>query len=558
MSVSITNIALVGPTCTKWDAPFSWEISLECIQELAADLEFKIIYVGSAEDEKLDQVLDSSLVGPIPIGALKFVLQADCPDKAKIPATDAVGVTCLLLTCSYIGQEFIRVGYFVNNEYENEDLKLNPPSKPDFSRIVREVLVDKPRVTRYPIDWCKTPSAAVDVDGLQEDIVMYNTNSCPMPDANSQSNDGSTWEQAGTPGRNLLEVLTASLNKQILRCLDIDEIARCRRVSKQWKNIIDSGVELKRIDLTDFEWGQRNPNGILNFALTQSSVELESLELAGCNIVTDQIFHSWITKCGKTLRTIDIDYCPQLTMVSVQHILQNCPRVEALMIAEIAGLEGDFLHQIIANYGTTLQRFSLSNISGEGLRFLGNSIGKQLTHVSIPGSNTITDALIEEFIALCPNLRELTVVFCRGISCATVEKLRAETELEVIASHTPDDFSVEILADDKMVLVVFYLQGTRQTVPLEDLPTDLLPQGLTQHGHSIYFAGNPKELEAALEEAGFSEVQTALNGDWEEDLEDEEEDESEDNDEEGVEEDEFAPIENLMEVAPKRQKVLHA
>lgn len=39
------------------------------------DLEWKIIYVGSAESEEYDQVLDSVLVGPVPAGRHMFVFQ---------------------------------------------------------------------------------------------------------------------------------------------------------------------------------------------------------------------------------------------------------------------------------------------------------------------------------------------------------------------------------------------------------------------------------------------------------------------------------------------------
>lgn len=40
-----------------------------------ADLEWKIIYVGSAESEEFDQILDSVLVGPVPAGRHMFVFQ---------------------------------------------------------------------------------------------------------------------------------------------------------------------------------------------------------------------------------------------------------------------------------------------------------------------------------------------------------------------------------------------------------------------------------------------------------------------------------------------------
>jgi len=38
-------------------------------------LEWKIIYVGSAESEEYDQVLDTVYVGPVPEGRHKFVFQ---------------------------------------------------------------------------------------------------------------------------------------------------------------------------------------------------------------------------------------------------------------------------------------------------------------------------------------------------------------------------------------------------------------------------------------------------------------------------------------------------
>jgi histone chaperone ASF1 len=54
-------------------------------------------------------------------GIKKFVFQAPPPDVAKLPDGELLGVTAVLLTCSYRGQEFIRVGYYVNNELPGAD-----------------------------------------------------------------------------------------------------------------------------------------------------------------------------------------------------------------------------------------------------------------------------------------------------------------------------------------------------------------------------------------------------------------------------------------------------
>lgn len=62
--------------------------------------------------------------------------QADAPNTGLIPESDAVGVTVVLITCTYRGQEFIRVGYYVNNEYTDPELRENPPLKPDYTQVM--------------------------------------------------------------------------------------------------------------------------------------------------------------------------------------------------------------------------------------------------------------------------------------------------------------------------------------------------------------------------------------------------------------------------------------
>lgn len=100
-----------------------------------------------------DQELDSLLVGPIPVGVNKFIFEADAPDLKRIPPSEILGVTVILLTCSYDGREFVRVGYYVNNEYDSEELAADPPAKPQTDHIRRSVLAEKPRVTRFAIKW---------------------------------------------------------------------------------------------------------------------------------------------------------------------------------------------------------------------------------------------------------------------------------------------------------------------------------------------------------------------------------------------------------------------
>ncbi|KAL3869209.1 hypothetical protein ACJMK2_041919 [Sinanodonta woodiana] len=154
--VNIINVVVLDNP-SPFLNPFQFEITFESLEDLPEDLEWKIIYVGSAESMEYDQVLETILVGPVPGGRHMFVFQAGPPDTAKIPIADAVGVTVVLLTCSYRNKEFIRVGYYVNNEYTDPEQKENPPESPQYDKLQRNILATNPRVTRFKIDWDDSP-----------------------------------------------------------------------------------------------------------------------------------------------------------------------------------------------------------------------------------------------------------------------------------------------------------------------------------------------------------------------------------------------------------------
>ncbi|KAG5443008.1 Histone chaperone asf1 [Clonorchis sinensis] len=150
--VNICNVEVLGNPSSFFD-PFRFQITFECHEPLEDDLEWKLVYVSSAYNASLDQTLDSILVGPVPVGRHQFLFEADPPDPKKIPTEDIVGVTVVLIQALYRNQEFIRVGYYVNNEYKKEELRLEPPSEPILDELERHIIASDPRVTRFPIDW---------------------------------------------------------------------------------------------------------------------------------------------------------------------------------------------------------------------------------------------------------------------------------------------------------------------------------------------------------------------------------------------------------------------
>lgn len=150
--VNICSVNILDNPST-FISQFKLEITFEVFEYLPHDLEWELVYVGSAKSSSYDQVLDSALVGPVPEGRHKFLFAVDAPDPSKIPVQDLVGVTVLLLRCKYNGQDFINLGWFVSNDYEDPELKENPPAKPLIEKLTRTVQTDDLRVTSFPIKW---------------------------------------------------------------------------------------------------------------------------------------------------------------------------------------------------------------------------------------------------------------------------------------------------------------------------------------------------------------------------------------------------------------------
>ncbi|KAF3522018.1 hypothetical protein F2Q69_00050898 [Brassica cretica] len=106
-AINITNVSVLDNPA-PFVSPFQFEISYECLTSLqdvtdsfnhllvskynikkndsvylvpffcvGTDLEWKLVYVGSAEDETYDQTLESVLVGPVNVGNYRFVLQVN-------------------------------------------------------------------------------------------------------------------------------------------------------------------------------------------------------------------------------------------------------------------------------------------------------------------------------------------------------------------------------------------------------------------------------------------------------------------------------------------------
>mmetsp|Transcript_6020 Transcript_6020/g.9969 ORF Transcript_6020/g.9969 Transcript_6020/m.9969 type:complete len:247 (-) Transcript_6020:2115-2855(-) len=190
--VNIINVTVMDNP-TSFTNPFQFEITFECLQELADDLEWKVVYVASAEDDSADQTLEEVMVGPVSIGINRFVLQADAPNPANILNSDLIGVTVALVTCSYMDNKFVQIGYYVSNEYIEEYDPENIPNPIDVNKLRRTVLSDQPRVTRYNIDWSGAAGGNANLldadDGPEEQVDEDDENVLDLANADDEEDD---------------------------------------------------------------------------------------------------------------------------------------------------------------------------------------------------------------------------------------------------------------------------------------------------------------------------------------------------------------------------------
>ncbi|KAI3383791.1 hypothetical protein SNEBB_000817 [Seison nebaliae] len=181
--VNVTNVSVLNNPA-KFLENIKFQVEFECIETLKEELDFRVIYVGAAETNDHDQILDSVSLTDVPVGQYRFLLETDPPNT----------------TASYRQQEFLRIGYYVNNEYESEQLIENPPKQPKIEEIRRTIVTAQPRVTRFRINWQNPEEDLIadDVRSIERELADVEKSKLDEKDSICFACDG---DGEGTNGR---------------------------------------------------------------------------------------------------------------------------------------------------------------------------------------------------------------------------------------------------------------------------------------------------------------------------------------------------------------------
>lgn len=98
--VNLTNVVVHNNPC-PFSAEFQFEIDFEVLGGMEDEIEWKLTWISSVDDNGFDQLLDSVVLDPMALGTYKIMFNADPPNMALIPANEVLGVTGILLVAEY-------------------------------------------------------------------------------------------------------------------------------------------------------------------------------------------------------------------------------------------------------------------------------------------------------------------------------------------------------------------------------------------------------------------------------------------------------------------------
>ena len=164
----LTEVELLTPNPDRFTSPFNWRIRLQMLKEMPLPIDIGFMWLGSKSTDEHDIVMDEIEVGPLTSGIHEFTHEHDAPDHRLIPQGNLINVTGLFLTFSYAGQQFLRVGYYVSVAFWEDRLNHDIPPVIDIAQVGRHVLLQKPLMNCYGIDWSRR-EAPRDVDSDDAD-----------------------------------------------------------------------------------------------------------------------------------------------------------------------------------------------------------------------------------------------------------------------------------------------------------------------------------------------------------------------------------------------------
>ena len=95
--VRVTNVNIENPEGAFTDG-FVINIAFEAMERLSKEIIWRVLYIGHPNEESHDQLLEDIEMPIESIASFKFSITTEPPDLSKIPKSELLGVTALLVS----------------------------------------------------------------------------------------------------------------------------------------------------------------------------------------------------------------------------------------------------------------------------------------------------------------------------------------------------------------------------------------------------------------------------------------------------------------------------
>ncbi|KAI9093761.1 hypothetical protein DFS34DRAFT_256907 [Phlyctochytrium arcticum] len=146
---------------------------------------------------------------------------------------------------------------------------------------------------------------------------------------------------------------------------------------------------------------------------------LQSLNLLGPFLPSDQAFADMFTRLGDNLKSLSLQYAAKVSAKSMSALAQHCPNITALRLDQCLKL-GDESVQSLCEL-RQLRSLELNrlgeNVSSDCLIRLLQSVGEKLDNLTLNGHPFVDDALLNDVLApMCPDLEHISLEDCPAIT----------------------------------------------------------------------------------------------------------------------------------------------